>query len=67
MENVSIEEKLKLQVANIEVMLNEHRSGKDMSNIMFWQMEHLKEVLSAVEMVTGADKVRKEYEALDDV
>lgn len=62
---VTMEEKLKLQIANIEVMLKEHRAGKDMATMMFWQMEHLNEVLKAVEIVTGADKIREKYAELE--
>lgn len=62
MREVTMWEKLKLQIDNLEVMYEQHEQGNDMSNIVYWQVETIHDLLKSVEARMGADKVRKEYD-----
>lgn len=60
MKTVTIWEKLKLQIDNLEEMYKQHEQGVDMSNMVYWQVETLHEILGSVEERMGADKIRKQ-------
>lgn len=64
MKTVTIWEKLKLQIDNLEIMHNQHESGIDMGSAVYWQVETINELLSSIEQWYGADKVREMYKDL---
>lgn len=62
---VTIWEKLKLQIDNLEEMHKQNEVGKDVSVSVYWQMETLYEILNSVEEKLGGDKIRQRYEELE--
>lgn len=61
---VTIWEKLKLQIDNLELLHKESLSGKDVSTQVYWQSEYIQEFLKTLESEYGADKVRENYESI---
>lgn len=64
MKRVTMWEKLKLQIDNLELMAQQHNEGADVSNSVYWQVEYLNELLSSVESHLGADTIRNAYKEL---
>lgn len=58
---ISIWDKLKLQIDNLEVMYEQHTKGNDSSIPVYWQVETINEILKGLEVQVGADKVRDKY------
>lgn len=65
MKTVTVWEKLKLQIDNLEMMYEQHKSGEDVSNSVYWQVETINEILGSVEKNLGADKIRDMYSSLE--
>ena len=66
MQKVSIWEKLKLQIDNLEKLYQIHKKGEDVSLNVYWQVEYLNELLQNLESIVGADEVRKRYDSMPD-
>lgn len=64
MKTVSVWEKLKLQIDNLELLNKQHKSGTDVSNQVYWQVETIVEILSSIEERVGANKIREMYEEM---
>lgn len=58
---VSMWDKLKLQIDNLEIMYEQHTKGSDSSVSIYWQVETIHEILKGLEVQVGADKVRDKY------
>jgi len=65
METVTLWDKLKLQIDNLELMHEQHKAGQDVSTSVYWQVEYIHEILSSLEDKLGASKIRGEYIDLD--
>lgn len=59
MKQVTVWEKLKLQIDNLEAMHKHHQKGSDVSVQVYWQVEYLNEILGTVEDEMGAGNIRK--------
>ncbi|MDC6267259.1 ribonuclease HI [Lysinibacillus fusiformis] len=55
---VSLWDKLKLQIDNLEIMYGQHTNGENVSSSVYWQVETINEILKGLEGQVGADKVR---------
>lgn len=58
---VSLWDKLKFQIDNLEIMYDQHSKGNDSSVPVYWQVETINEILKGLEVQVGADKVRDKY------
>jgi hypothetical protein len=56
--------KLNAQVKNLEMLLEQHKKGVDVSSSVYWTNEVLNSVVSAIEHETKADKIREKYSSL---
>lgn len=61
---ISIWDKLKLQIDNLEAMYEQHIIGNDSSIPVYWQVETINDILKGLEVQVGADKVRDMYSDL---
>jgi hypothetical protein len=61
MKTVTIWEKLKLQIDNLEMLNKQKEKGNDVSKLAYWQIEYLNELLSGLEEHLGADKIRNAF------
>lgn len=59
--HISIWDKLKLQIDNLEIMYKQSLSGADIGTSVYWQVETINEILKGLEEQVGADKVREKY------
>ncbi|MGE7840661.1 ribonuclease HI [Lysinibacillus sp. NPDC093712] len=58
---ISLWDKLKLQIDNLEIMYEQHMKDNDSSVSVYWQVETINEILKGLEVQVGADKVREKY------
>lgn len=58
---ITLFDKLKLQIDNLELMYKEHQSGNDVSTMVYWQVETINEILNSFENHVGADEVRGHF------
>ncbi|QIC46215.1 ribonuclease HI [Lysinibacillus sphaericus] len=58
---ISLWDKLKLQIDNLEIMYDQHTKGENVSVSVYWQVETINEILKGLEGQVGADKVREKY------
>lgn len=58
---VSLWDKLKFQIDNLEIMYRQHTIGENVSTSVYWQVESINELLKGLEGQVGADKVREKY------
>ena len=63
MKKVTVWDKLKLQIDNLEMMHKQHELGNDMSNMVYWQVETIHDLLKSVEEHMGANEIRKQYDS----
>lgn len=61
MKTVTLWEKLKLQIDNLELMAEQHKNGKDVSTSVYWQVEYIHEILEGVEQHLGGNEIRNVY------